>query len=254
MEQLNKGSICLVGAGPGDPKLITLKGLKAIQNAEVILYDALINPLLLDHNVIAQKIFVGKRRGFAQKTQEEINHLLEHYAAQSKKVVRLKGGDPLIFGRAYEELSYAALFDIETSIIPGISSFTGIAAQHQIPLTKRSVSESLWVTTGHTYDGQISSDIPIAAQSSATVVVLMGMRFLKKIITEFKKYKPKNYPVAIIQNGTTKAEKVVLGTLETIEQEVQTHSISNPANIIFGSAVLDQVTQYKNLKSALCYQ
>ena len=91
MQQLNKGSICLVGAGPGDPELITLKGLKAIQNAEVILYDALINPLLLDHNPVAKKIFVGKRRGFAQKTQEEINQLLVHFAAQNKKVVRLKG-------------------------------------------------------------------------------------------------------------------------------------------------------------------
>ena len=254
MQQLNKGSICLVGAGPGDPELITLKGLKAIQNAEVILYDALINPLLLDHNPVAKKIFVGKRRGFAQKTQEEINQLLVHFAAQNKKVVRLKGGDPLLFGRACEELSYAALFDIETSIIPGISSFSGIAAQHQIPLTKRSISESLWVTTGHTHDGKISSDIPLAAQSSATIVVLMGMRFLKEIIRAFGRHKPEDYPVAIIQNGTTSAEKVVLGTLGTIEQEVVTHSVSNPANIIFGPAVLDQITQYKNLKSTLCYQ
>ena len=254
MQQLNKGSICLVGAGPGDPELITLKGLKAIQNAEVILYDALINPLLLDHNPIAQKIFVGKRRGFAKKSQEEINQLLVEYALKNKRVVRLKGGDPLIFGRACEELSYAALFNIETSIIPGISSFTGIAAQHQIPLTKRSISESMWVTTGHTYDGQISSDIPLAAQTSATVVVLMGMRFLKQIVAAFAEHKPDNYPVAIIQNGTTKAEKVVLGTLATIEKEVREHAISNPANIIFGPAVLDQVTQYKNLKSTLCYR
>lgn len=254
MEQLNKGSICLVGAGPGDPELITLKGLKAIQNAEVILYDALINPKLLDYNPVAEKIFVGKRRGFAKKTQDEINQLLVHYAAQNKQVVRLKGGDPLIFGRACEELSYAALFDIETSIIPGISSFIGIAAQHQIPLTKRSISESLWITTGHTKDGLVSSDIPIAAQSSATIVVLMGMRFLKEIIATFREHKAGNYPVAIIQNGTTTAEKVVLGTLESIEQEVKEHNISNPANIIIGPAVLDQVTQYKNLKSTLCYR
>ena len=95
---MNKGSICLVEAGPGDPELITLKGLKAIQNAEVILYDALINLLLLDQNPVAHKIFVVKRRGFAQRTQEEINQLLVHYALQNKKVVRLKGGDPLIFG------------------------------------------------------------------------------------------------------------------------------------------------------------
>ena len=248
MQPLNKGTICLVGAGPGDPDLLTIKGLKAIQNAEVILYDALINPKLLDHNPVATKIFVGKRRGFAKKTQEEINQLLVEHALNEKKVVRLKGGDPMIFGRACEELNYAALFNIETSIVPGISSFTGIAAQHQIPLTKRAVTESLWVTTGHTHEGKISADIPLAAQSNATVVVLMGMRFLKEIIAAFAQHKPENYPVAIIQNGTTVAEKVVVGNLSTIVQEVEKHGIKNPANIIFGPSVHDQVTRYKNIK------
>ena len=127
MPNSSLGSIQLVGAGPGDPDLLTIKGLKAIQNAEVILYDALINPKLLDHNPIAQKVFVGKRRGFAQKTQEEINALLVSYALDGKKVVRLKGGDPMVFGRAAEELSYASLFNIKTHVIPGISSYTGIA-------------------------------------------------------------------------------------------------------------------------------
>ena len=254
MQLLNKGHICLVGAGPGDPDLITIKGLKAIQNADVILYDALINPRLLDHNPVAKKIFVGKRRGYAQKTQEEINQLLVQFAFDQKKIVRLKGGDPLIFGRACEELSYAELMGIKTSVVPGISSYTGIAAQHQIPLTKRAVSESLWVTTGHTCEGVVSSDIKFAAQSSATIVVLMGMRFLKEIIATFAQHKPGNYPVAIIQNGTTKAEKVVVGTLETIEELVYQNSMANPANIIFGPAVHDQITHYKNLKNEACYR
>ena len=251
MNNSNLGNIILVGAGPGDPDLLTIKGLKAIQNAEVILYDALINPKLLDHNPIAQKVFVGKRRGFAQKTQDEINALLVSFALDGKKVVRLKGGDPMVFGRAAEELSYVSLFNIKTQVIPGISSYTGIAAQHQIPLTRRGANESIWITTGHTQDGKISKDIPLAAQTNATVIVLMGMRNLAKIRNEFLKHKPTNYPVAIIQNGTTKNEKVIVGTLENILHQQREHKIDNPANIIFGAGVADTVTQYKNLKSKI---
>ncbi len=252
MNSYNKGEISLVGAGPGDPELLTIKGLNAIRNADVILYDALINPLLLEHNSDAKKVFVGKRRGFAKKTQREINQLLVDYALKEKKVVRLKGGDPLIFGRAAEELTVAQLFGIPTQVIPGISSFVGIAAQHQIPLTKRATYESVLVKTGHTHDGRISSDIAIAAQSKATVIVLMGIRFLAEIIAEFRRYKPADYPVAIIENGTTSAERVIIGSLENITEQVVEQKIGNPANIIFGHAVTDQLTQYKNLKSVQC--
>jgi uroporphyrin-III C-methyltransferase len=252
MNNFNKGKITLVGAGPGDPELLTIKGLNAIKGADVILYDALINPVLLKHNNHAEKVFVGKRYGFARKNQEEINQLLIEFAIKGKTVVRLKGGDPLIFGRAAEELSIAQLFDIPTQVIPGISSYVGIAAQHQIPITKRATYESVWITTGHTNDGKISSDIAIAAQSKATVIVLMGMRFLNDIITEFLRYKPANYPVAIIQNGTTAAEKVVVGTLENIINQVKEQQIGNPANIIFGHAVTDNIVAFKHLKSAEC--
>jgi len=251
MHNSSISKIQLVGAGPGDPELLTIKGLKAIQNAEVILYDASINSKLLDHNPLARKIFVGKRRGTVKKTQEEINTLLVAYALEGKKVVRLKGGDPMIFGRAVEELGYAALFNIETEVIPGISSYTGIAAQHQIPLTRRGANESIWITTGHTRKGQISKDIPLAAQTEATVIVLMGMRFLSQIIQEFLRHKPTNYPVAIIQNGTTKNEKVIVGALENILAQKRQHQIDNPATIIFGSGVTDTVTRYKNLKSKI---
>ena len=251
MHNSNQGKILLVGAGPGDPELLTIKGLKAIQNAEVILYDALINPKLLEYNPLALKVFVGKRRGFTKKTQDEINTLLVTYALEGKRVVRLKGGDPMVFGRAAEELAYASLFNIETAVIPGISSYAGIAAQHQIPLTRRGTNESIWITTGHTREGKISKDIPLAAKTDATVIVLMGMRFLAQIIREFSKHKAANYPVAIIQNGTTKSEKVIVGTLENILDQQKEHQIDNPANIIFGLGVTDVVTQYKNLKSKL---
>ena len=249
MQNNGTGEIILVGAGPGDPELLTIKGLKAIQNAEVILYDALINPRLLDHNPLAEKVFVGKRLGYAKMNQDEINTLLIAYALKGKKTIRVKGGDPMIFGRAAEELHYASLFNIPTQVIPGISSYTGIAAQHQIPLTRRGENESIWITTGHTKDGEISKDIPLAAQTNATVIVLMGMRFLNKIVETFAQYKPKDYPVAIIQNGTTANEKVIVGTLENILSLRQEHQISNPANVIFGKSVVDHVAQYKNLKS-----
>jgi uroporphyrin-III C-methyltransferase len=252
MQNNFQGEITLVGAGPGDPELLTIKGLKAIQKAEVILYDALINPRLLNHNPIAEKVFVGKRLGFAKINQEEINSLLISYALKGKKVVRLKGGDPMVFGRAAEELHYASLFNIPTQVIPGISSYTGIAAQHQIPLTKRGENESIWITTGHTQDGEISKDIPLAAQTNATVIVLMGMRFLNKIIKTFAQHKPKNYPVAIIQNGTTANEKVIVGTLDNIVSLKEEYQITNPANIIFGKSVVDHITQYKNLKPMVC--
>lgn len=251
MHNSNLGSIQLVGAGPGDPELLTIKGLKAIQKADIILYDALINPKLLNHNPIAEKVFVGKRRGYAKKTQHEINILLVECALAGKRVVRLKGGDPLVFGRAAEELAYASLFNITTEVIPGISSYTGIAAQHQIPLTKRGINESIWITTGHTQEGKISQDIPLAAQTNATVIVMMGMRFLPQIIEEFQKFKSLDYPVAIIQNGTTPHEKVIVGTLKDILKQCQQHKIANPANIIFGRSVVDQVTQYKNMKSSI---
>ena len=247
MQTLSNGKVTLVGAGPGDPDLFTIKGLKALQKAEVILYDALINPKLLNHNRTAKKIFVGKRRGFTKETQVEINKLIVEYALKGFNVVRLKGGDPLVFGRACEELEVARSFKIQTAIVPGISSCSGIAAQHQIPLTKRAAHESFWVVAGHTKSGEISSDIALAAQSSATVVVLMGMRFLPGIVDTFRQHKGGDYPVAVIQNGTTPAEKSLVADLDSLVDFVNTFNIDNPAALIFGSAVIDPVTDFKNL-------
>lgn len=247
MTKYNKGTVTLVGAGPGDPELLTIKGLKAIEKADVILYDALINPVLLDHNPTAQKIFVGKRRGFLNKKQVEINELILELANKGLDVVRLKGGDPLVFGRACEELEVAKKAFISTKIIAGIASYTGIAAQHQIPLTKRGEHESFWVVTGHTQNAKLSSDISLAAQSTATVVVLMGMRFLAEIVDIFKQFNNGDYPVAVIQNGTTSAEKSLLADLDTITDLVKQHQINNPSVLIFGQAAADPVTHYKNL-------
>jgi uroporphyrin-III C-methyltransferase len=247
MPRLNKGTVTLVGAGPGDPDLLTIKGLKALQKADVILYDALINPTLLEYNPDAEKIFVGKRRGFVKKSQAEINALIVLYATQGLDVIRLKGGDPLVFGRACEELEAAKEASIPTAVVAGIASYSGIAAQHQIPLTKRAEHESFWVVTGHTRSGKLSADIALAAQSTATVVVLMGMRFLPEIVATFKQHKQGNHPVAVIQNGTTKAERSLVADLNTIIAQVDQHHIENPAVLIFGLAAKDSVSHYKNL-------
>jgi uroporphyrin-III C-methyltransferase len=247
----NKGQITLVGAGPGDPELITLKGVNALQKADVIFYDALISPLLLEHNRSAEKIFVGKRSGQHQTSQEDINRWIVSYALQDKNVVRLKGGDPLVFGRACEELNSAKENGIPTFIVPGISSFSGIAAQHQIPITKRQEHQSFWVVTGHTAAGKFSEDLYWAAQSSATVIVLMGVRHLAKIVALFQVTKTGDYPVAIVQNGTTKAERSLVATLDTIEEEVTLHVIENPAVLFFGPAVTDAVTHFRNPVNAL---
>jgi uroporphyrin-III C-methyltransferase len=234
MLRVNKGSVTLVGAGPGDPDLLTLKGLKAIQKSDVILYDALINPVLLEHNPTAKK------------TQAEINALIIAYASKGLDVVRLKGGDPMVFGRACEELEAAQKVGLSTTVVAGIASYAGIAAQYQIPLTKRAEHESFWVVTGHTRSGKLSSDIALAAQSSATIVVLMGMKFLPEIVANFKKHKTGNHPVAVIQNGTTAAEKLLVADLNTIVEQVDQYGIQNPAVLIFGMAANDPVTNYKN--------
>ncbi|MCB9202209.1 MAG: uroporphyrinogen-III C-methyltransferase [Flavobacteriales bacterium] len=242
-----QGKVYLVGAGPGDPELLTLKAHKSIVNADVILYDALVSKSIINLNPLAEKIFVGKRKGFKAMEQTEINQLLVELAFLGKNIIRLKGGDPMVFGRAHEEILHCKIHNIECEIIPGIASYSGIASANKIPLTKRNEQESFFITTGFTTNGEVSKDITLAAKSSATVVVLMGMSNLDKIVEIFKKYQDESYPVAIIQNGTTSLEKSIVGNLSNILELVQESEISNPANIIFGHAVTDEITEYKNL-------
>src|SRR3954451_12412337 len=204
--------ISLVGAGPGDTELITLKAIKAIQNADVILYDALANDTLLEYaSPHAVKLFVGKRFGCHALSQKEINNLIIDYARSHGRVVRLKGGDPFVFGRAMEEIDAAREAGIEVEVIPGISSALAVPASQMIPLTCRGINESFWVTTGTTQSGEISADIKLAAQSSATVIILMAMSKLEAIMDIFTKYGKSETSVAIIQDGTTPKEKMVIG-------------------------------------------
>lgn len=246
MHKKTKGSLTIVGAGPGDAELITLKGVNAIKQAEVILYDALVNTEILMHNTQGKHFFVGKRKGAHSFKQNEINKMLVNFVKDGKQVVRLKGGDVSVFARAAEEIDYANRHGISANLIPGISSFTGIAAAHRIPLTKRCLYESIWVTTGYTCDGKPSEDIAHAAKSSATVVILMGMTHLEEITSIFSKQKPANYPVGIVQNGTLENEKWVTGTLETIADIVKKEGISNPATVFIGPAVADKTAVWKH--------
>lgn len=230
--------LTVVGAGPGDVDLITIKAIKVLKKADVVLYDALVNEELLDFiNPKAELIFVGKRRGCYRYQQEQINELIVERAKTHGHVVRLKGGDPFIFGRGAEEMEFAANFGIETAMVPGISSSLAVPAYQNIPLTKRGSAESFWVITGTTKEHKLSNDIALAAKSNATIVVLMGMGKLAEIIQLFQQEHKNDLPVAIIQNGTRTNEKVGIGTVDTILEIVKNQELSNPAIIVLGEVV-----------------
>lgn len=236
MKKLPKLSV--VGAGPGDAELITLKAVNTLKDADVVLYDALVNKELLNYvHPKAELIYVGKRKGCYSYQQDQINELIVARAHSHGHVVRLKGGDPFIFGRGAEEMEYAAAYGIEVKAVPGISSSFAVPAYQNIPLTKRGSSESFWVITGTTKAHELSNDVALAAKSSATVVILMGMSKLSQIVELFQKEDRGELPIAIIQNGTTPQEKVGVGTVDTIEDIVATKELSNPAIIVLGEVV-----------------
>ena len=238
MHKIVKPKVTLVGAGPGDPDLLTLKGVNALAEANVVLYDALANEEIMNHAPEkAIRIFVGKRKGCHEYTQDQINQLIVDNALTYGHVVRLKGGDPFIFGRGTEEIDYAESFGIPTFVVPGISSSIAVPAYQGISLTKRGVSESFWVITGTTSDRKLSSDVTLAAQSTATVVILMGMSKLSQIVTLFQNESKGETPVAIIQNGTTVNEKIGVGTINTIQAVVAENNLSSPAIIVIGEVV-----------------
>ncbi|MGB5236380.1 MAG: uroporphyrinogen-III C-methyltransferase [Flavobacteriaceae bacterium] len=237
IKSAKRGKLSVVGAGPGDPELITLKAVKALQSADTVLYDALVDTELLKYAAGAELVFVGKRKGCYAFHQQQINELIVQRALEGKYVVRLKGGDPFVFGRGAEEIEYAAVYGVTSDVIQGISSAVAVPAGLNIPVTKRGVSESFWVITGTTRDHQLSSDIHLAAKSSATIVILMGMSKLTAIVNCFKNEGRGKVPVAVIQNGTTAHENFGIGTIDSIENEVKKRQLSNPAIIVIGEVV-----------------
>lgn len=228
----------LVGAGPGDPELITLKGLNAIKTANVILYDALANKELLSYakkNAIRMK--VGKRKGKHSFSQEDINQLIVSHAFTYGHVVRLKGGDPFVFGRGFEEIQFARAFGIDTTYVPGISSSIAVAGISGIPVTHRGASNSFFVLTATAKTGDLSPEIKLAAQSNSTVVILMGLSKIEEISKEFIQAGKGNEAVAVIQNGTLPDEKVVFSTYTHIGEEIARNNIKSPAIIVSGKVV-----------------
>jgi len=230
--------LTLVGAGPGDPELLTIKAIKAIRSADVVLYDALVSEDILA--LIPQGIpawSVGKRAGVHSHLQEDINSIIVNLAHKHGHVVRLKGGDPFVFGRGYEEMHYAAQHGLAVAVVPGISSALAVPSSVNIPLTARGISESFYVITGTTKSGEISNDIALAAQSTATVVILMGLSHIASIMEQFAKAGKSNIPVTVIENGTLPTMRSVTGTVSTIESLVVEKAIAAPAIIVVGSVV-----------------
>ncbi len=232
-----QGKLTVVGAGPGDLELITLKGIKTLNIADVVLYDALVDTRLLEYAPQAEHIFVGKRKGCYRYQQEQINELIVQRALSGKHVVRLKGGDPFVFGRGAEEMEYASQQGLDVAVVPGISSSVAVPAAAQIPVTKRGSSESFWVITGTTKEHKLSNDVALAAKSTATVVILMGMSKLCEIMDLFQSQGKSETPVAVIQEGTTTNERIGIGTVATIEAKVREQQLSNPAIIVIGEVV-----------------
>jgi uroporphyrin-III C-methyltransferase len=251
MMQTNMPKLTIVGSGPGDVELITLKAIKVLENADVVLYDALVNEELLQYAKQAEIIFVGKRFGCHAYSQDQINDLIVSMAKKYGHVVRLKGGDPFVFGRGSEEIDFAQQFGIETAIVPGISSALGVPASNGISLTQRKVAESFWVITGTTSDHKLSKDVVLASQSSATVVILMGMNKLNEIVSLYQRNRTDDLPIAIIQNGTTINQKKVTGTISSIAALVEANKMTSPAIIIIGEVVKNALVLTSYLEDKL---
>ena len=234
------GKVYIVGAGPGDVDLITVKGLKCIQQADVILYDRLVNKELLEYaKPNAELVFVGKLPKLHGVIQERIHHLLVHYANEGKIVTRLKGGDPFVFGRGGEEAEVLANANIPFEVVPGISSGIAAPAYAGIPVTHRDLGSSFAIVTGHMREGKDDSiNWKGLAESVDTLAIYMGVGNLQYVTEQLMKYKRNpQTPIALIHWGTTAQQKTIVGTLETIVDIAKNEEIKNPSMIIVGDVV-----------------
>lgn len=234
-----KGEVYLVGAGPGDPELLTLKALRLMQQADVIIYDRLVSPPILDLcRRDAEKIYVGKARSNHSVPQDGINALLVEYAAQGKRVCRLKGGDPFIFGRGGEEIQELFAAGVAFQVVPGITAASGCSAYAGIPLTHRDYAQSVRFLTGHLKEGSPELPWNELVYENQTLVLYMGLVGLEKICAQLIAHGQRpNMPVALISKGTTPDQKVVVGTLADIASKVTEHQIQAPTLTIIGEVV-----------------
>jgi uroporphyrin-III C-methyltransferase/precorrin-2 dehydrogenase/sirohydrochlorin ferrochelatase len=233
------GEVYLVGAGPGDPDLLTFRALRLMQKADVVVYDRLVSPEILELvRRDAEKIYVGKAKSKHTVPQDEINELLAKEALAGNRVVRLKGGDPFIFGRGGEELETLVEQGISFQVVPGITAASGAASYAGIPLTHRDHAKSVVFATGHLQDNSINLNCQGLAQPDQTIVFYMGLTGLPIICEQLVKHGlPPNTPIAMVQSATTSKQKVVTGTLEDIQKKAKEAKIKPPALIIVGSVV-----------------
>jgi uroporphyrin-III C-methyltransferase / precorrin-2 dehydrogenase / sirohydrochlorin ferrochelatase len=237
--QQPKGEVYLVGAGPGDPELLTLKALRLMQQADVVIYDRLVSaPIMELCRRDAEKIYVGKARSNHAVPQDGINALLVKYASEGKRVCRLKGGDPFIFGRGGEEIEELFAAGITFQVVPGITAASGCSAYAGIPLTHRDYAQSVRFLTGHLKEG--SPELPWSelVYENQTLVLYMGLVGLEKICAELIAHGQRaDMPVALVSKGTTPEQKVVVGTLADIASKVSEHQIQAPTLTIIGEVV-----------------
>jgi len=238
LPRCRRGKVFLVGAGPGDPELITVRGLRCLQRAEVVIYDRLVHPQLLDEAPAwAERIYAGKAPGRHSMPQEAIQTLLVERALAGKRVVRLKGGDPFVFGRGGEEAAACAAAGVSWEVVPGVSSAFAVPAAAAIPVTHRGTAASLAVVTAHRSKDADEADWSALARMD-TLVVLMGVARLPRIVSELICHgRTEETPAAVVEHGTLADQRVISGTLADIARRAAEAQVRSPATIVIGEVV-----------------
>ena len=247
--QSEQGEVWLIGAGPGDPDLLTFRALRLMQQADVVLYDRLVSPEILElTRRDADRIYVGKKRAEHAVPQDQINQRLVDLAQQGKTVVRLKGGDPFIFGRGGEEIELLSKAGVSFQIVPGITAASGCATYAGIPLTHRDYAQSCMFVTGHLKNNSVDLNWPLLATPNQTVIIYMGLIGLPTICQQLIAHGVSaDMPIALVERGTTKHQRVFTGTLSTMPDKLSHEAVQAPTLIIIGQVVKlqDSLSWYK---------